>query len=150
MKKIGEILKSNIYGIIGMFVIGLATWFGNTFKKGHDVNKKEEFITLLVSSESIHVIDSVFELKAHEKTTDFKMFDKILKSPFIGNYAMEFENKIIAEYEKRDSLKGNMVDQLGAGAGIRNEDVMPLFIELLTAYKEGRLYYSRTVHNPGF
>lgn len=150
MKKLGETLKSNMYGIIGMIIIAGASWFGGTFKKGHDANQHEYFISQLTTDDAIDIWDSIFESKTDEKSNDFRLLDKIMKSPFVSEYVRQtsekLENKIVADYEKRDSTKGDMIHSLGAGTGIRNEDVMNELIKLLKAFKEGKLYSSRTVH----
>ena len=138
-----------MYGIIGMLVIAGASWFGGTFKKGHDANEHEQFIAELKTKDAVHVIDSIFESKAHEKTTDFEMFDKILSSPFVGDYVKqtseEFEKKIIADYDRRDSMRGDWLEQVGAGTDSRNENVIPDLIDMLNDYKAGKFYSSRTV-----
>jgi len=145
MSKAGEILKSNLYGIIGMVIIAGATWAGNVFMKGKDANDKEAVLSIMRSDAGVAIMDSVFELKAHEKTTDFEMFDKILSSPFIGEYAKEFEDRIIADYDRRDSLRGNWMEQVGAGTGDRNENVIPELIKMLNDWKAGKLNNSRNV-----
>jgi len=149
MKKIGEIIKNNLVAIVGVAIIGAFNWFGDTVSKGHDATKHEQFIVELKTKDAVHIIDSIFESKAHEKTTDFEMFDKILSSPFVGDYVKqtseEFEKKIIADYDRRDSMRGDWLEQVGAGTDSRNENVIPDLIDMLNDYKAGKFYSSRTV-----
>lgn len=145
MIKDPKILKNPLIYIGTTLLLGAWALFSDVFTTGANVKFDDRVIIVIKSKDAKHYIDSlIYDAIDREMNDPFALLD-ILSSDGVGDFAKETKEEFRKELLKEDSIKGDFVHDLGSSAGIRNDEVMKDLGELLKAFKEGRLYTTRTI-----
>jgi len=127
---------------IGGYVFDLAS-------TGADVKFNDKVVTIIKGDVSKRFIDSLIHDAIDIEMNDPYALLDILSSEHVNSFAetkaKEVKEQVRKEMFKSDSLKSDMIHELGSSSGIRNDKVMDDLGKLLKAFKEGKLYVSRTV-----
>ena len=149
MDKIVNVLKKQGLAILGLVIMGGYGWVSNLVQKGHEVERKDEIINVIKSEESTKYINLLITEAIEKAMSNPLTIIDMLSSPHIEKYAdskaIEVEEAVKKRLLKEDSIKGDLIHDLGIGTGMRNEDILPQLIKLITAFKEGKLTSNRQV-----
>ena len=144
-----EIIKKHIITIALSLLVVAWTFVKDIFNTGADV-KFNTRITYVIKSKDIkQYFDSlIYDAIDREMNDPFSLLE-ILSSEHVSKFAEvkaeEVKNAVAKELFKKDSIKGDMIHELGQGTGIRNDDIMKELINLLNDYKSGKLNTTRNV-----
>jgi hypothetical protein len=144
-----ELVKKHIITFVIGALIVVWTFVKDAFVTGADVKFQEKIMLIIKNEQSTKHIKSIALKCIDDEMNDpFALID-ILSSEHVNKFAeskaVEVKEAVKKEILKNDSIKGDMIHELGVGTGIRNDEVMKELVKLLKAFKEGKLYSSRTV-----
>ena len=144
-----EIIKKHIITIALSLLVVAWTFVKDIFNTGADVKFNTRITYVIKSKDVKQYFDSlIYDAIDREMNDPFSLLE-ILSSEHVSKFAEvkaeEVKNAVAKELFKKDSIKGDMIHELGRGTGIRNEEIMKELINLLKDYKSGRLSSNRNV-----
>ena len=147
--KLIEGLKSQLAAlIIGVLVVAIV-FLKDVFNAGADVKFNARITYVIKSKDVKQYFDSLIHDAIDREMNDPFVLLEMLSSEHVNKFAEVKAEEVTNAVEKRllknDSIKGDMIHELGQGTGMRNEDIMPELIQLLKDYKSGRLSSNRNV-----
>ena len=144
-----EIIKKHIITIALSLLVVAWTFVKDIFNTGADVKFNTRITYVIKSKDVKQYFDSlIYDAIDREMNDPFSLLE-ILSSEHVSKFAEvkaeEVKNAVAKELFKKDSIKGDMIHELGQGTGIRNDDIMKELINLLKDYKSGKLNTTRHV-----
>jgi len=149
MDKLTGILKKNLIALLLSAGVLCWTFVKDLISTGADVKFNDKIVLIIKGEKATKYIDSlILEAIDREMNNPMSLIE-VLSSDHVNAFAeskaVEVREAVKRELLKSDSIKGDIIHDLGEGTGMRNEDILPELIELLKAFKSGKLYSSRTV-----
>jgi hypothetical protein len=139
-------LKGKITGaVIGLIVLFLvAKWEAiiSTFDKGKEIEKQIDFESSL--TEALKKDTVVSSLMKNKKFVEL-LFDSPVVKKHIEKIGDKLHDKIVVDVTKNDTNKVSMRSFVGMGAGIRDEQVLPIITEIVKAWNEGAVLTDKDI-----
>jgi len=139
-------LKGKIIGALtGLIVLFLvAKWDAilATFDKGQAIENQISFNSNLKTAFNNDSVVSA--LMANEKFVQI-LFQSPTVQKHIEEIGEEIHNKIVVDVTKNDSNKVSMRAFVGMGAGVRDEEVLPILTEIVKAWDEGKIITEKDI-----
>ena len=137
----GEILKA-IIGLMVVFSIAKWDYIISTFDNGKQIEKQIEFESnLKIALKMDTVVLSLMENKEFVKL----LFESEIVKNNINQIGVELHDKIVINVSKNDSNKVSMRSFVGMGAGIRDEQVLPIITEIVKSWNEGEIITDKDI-----
>ncbi|MCK4967564.1 MAG: hypothetical protein KAS12_00790 [Candidatus Aenigmarchaeota archaeon] len=128
----GEILKA-VIGLMVVFLIAKFDYVVSIFDTGKAIEKQTQFESnLKVALRKDSIVSSLMENKEFVKL----LFESETVKKHINKIGEELHDKIVVDVTKSDSNKVSMRSFVGMGAGIRDEQVLPIIAEIVKAWNE--------------
>ncbi len=132
--------KKAVIGLIVVFLIAKWDYVVSTFDKGKEVEnqitfeenlkkafKNDSIVLALMENEKF--VKIIFESHTVKRRID-EMTQKLEK---------EIHDKIVEDVTKSDSNKVSMRSFVGVGAGVRDEQVLPIITEIVKNYNDNKI-----------
>ena len=144
-----EILKKHIITISLSLLVVAWTFVKDLIATGADSKFNESVVLIVKGEQSTKYINTLIREAIDTEMNDpFALID-ILSSEHVNKFAetkaIEVKEAVKKELFKSDSIKGDLIHELGTGTGMRNEDILPELIQMLKDFKAGKLSNTRTV-----
>ena len=137
----GEILKA-IIGLMVVFSIAKWDYIISTFDNGKQIEKRIEFESNLKAAlKKDSIVLSLMENKEFVKL----LFESEIVQDHINKIGIELHDKIVINVTKNDSNKVSMRSFVGMGAGIRDEQVLPIITEIVKSWNEGKIITDKDI-----
>jgi len=136
-----ELLKKNAIAILLSGALLLWGIVKDTFNAGAELKFRSEITGIVKEDLKVHfdtIIDNRFQYNLEKCLKDPTLFLDVLSSPFVSSYAEDKALEIHREVESKllamDSIQTSFVTSIGKNLGVRDEDVMPLFKNMMRDY----------------
>ena len=120
--KTWKFLDAKFWAILGLISMQIYNSVAETVSVGAETQ-----VNTKIDSRIVSAID------------DANMWHKLAASPHFLKAVYKYKGQIADEMLKADSSKIDFVSYIGSGSGIRNEDILPMFVELMVAIDNGEL-----------
>jgi len=128
----GEILKA-VIGLMVVFLIAKFDYVVSIFDTGKAIENQMEFESnLKIALKKDSVVFSLMQNKEFVKL----LFESETVKNHINKIGEELHDKIVVDVTKNDSNKVSMRSFVGMGAGIRDEQVLPIIAEIVKSWNE--------------
>jgi hypothetical protein len=137
----GKIIGA-VTGLIVVFLVAKSELIISTFDKGQSVEKQIEFESNLKKA---FAKDSVVSsLMKNEKFVKL-LFESPTVQKNIEEIGEELHNKIVIDVTKNDTNKISIRSFVGMGAGVRDEQVLPIITEIVKSWNEGKIITDKDI-----
>ena len=144
-----ETIKKHIITIALSLLVVCWTFVKDAFVTGADAKFKQSVIVIVKGEDATRYYNTLIREAIDNEMNNPMSLIEILSSEHVNRFAQkkaaEVREAVRKELLKEDSIKGNLIHDLGLGTGIRNDEVLDELTKLLKAFREGKLYSSRTV-----
>lgn len=127
-----KFLDAKGYAILGLIIMQSA---------GYVIDYFTETVSIGAETQVNTKIDSRIEAAID----DANMWHKLAASPHFLKEVYKYKSQIADEMIKADSSKIDFVSYIGSGSGIRNEDILPMFVELMVSIDNGDLIFKEDI-----
>ncbi len=128
----GEIIKA-IIGVMVVFLIAKWDYVVETFHNGKNIEKQLQFEdNLIVAFKNDSIVTNLMENKAFVRL----LFKSTAVQRHIKQIGDEIHDKIVVDVTKNDTNKVSMRSFVGMGAGVRDEQVLPIITEIVKAWND--------------
>lgn len=134
--------KKAVIGLIVVFVIAKYEYIVSVFDTGKQVEAQIEFEGNL--KEALKKDSIVSSLMENEKFVKL-LFQSPTVQKHIDQVGVELHDKIVEDVTKNDTNKVSMRSFVGMGAGIRDEQVLPIITEIVKSWNEGKVLTEKDV-----
>ncbi len=133
--------------IIILGIVGKMAW--DTFTTGAEIKYQQHFQETLKTNGAKNIINKQISNKMENALEDKNFLAKAFSAEGIikeiDKQIDVAKQHIVDEVVAADSSKIDFIGALGSGSGIRDEDIMPMLIELVTAINNGELLFKTDV-----
>jgi hypothetical protein len=137
----GKIIGA-VTGLIVVFLVAKSELIISTFDKGKEIEAQIEFESKLkVALKKDSVVSSLMENEKFVKL----LFESPTVKKHIEQIGEELHNKIVIDVTRSDSNKVSMRSFVGMGAGVRDEEVLPILTEIVKAWDEGGILTEKDI-----
>lgn len=137
----GKIIGA-VAGLVVVFLIAKWDYVVARFDKGEEIAKQEVFEANLDKAlKKPEIIKLLMENQEFVKL----LFESPIVQKHIDEVGVELHDKIVLDVTKNDTNKVSMRSFVGMGAGVRDEQVLPILTEIVKAWNEGQVLTEKDV-----
>ena len=134
--------KKAVIGLIVVFLIAKFDYVVAIFDTGKQVEAQIEFeVNLKEALKKDSIVSSLMENEKFVKL----LFESPTVQKHIDQIGVELHDKIVLDVTKNDTNKVSMRSFVGMGAGIRDEQVLPIITEMVKSWNEGKVLTEKDI-----